>query len=157
MGGKGWVDELAEVSKTLDPRTQANELKACLAYLDKAAKEERDAAPPTMSLGAAVKVGMFAKKLQGKAKQLKSLRAQLLVDKREDAQKFADEWSKLIESGAAGPRPQPSRPFRAKRRHPQDIGRAKVSTCTVIVAPRLDVCRVLYNKQTIVHQPWPWP
>ena len=39
---------------------------------------------------------------QGKAKQLKSLRAQLMVDKREDAQKFAEEWSKLIESGSEG-------------------------------------------------------
>ena len=36
---------------------------------------------------------------QGKAKQLKSLRAQLMVDKDEDKQKFAKEWAKLIKAG----------------------------------------------------------
>ena len=39
---------------------------------------------------------------QGKAKQLKSLRAQLMVDKDEDKQKFAKEWAKLIKAGDEG-------------------------------------------------------
>jgi len=71
LGGKGWVDELAEVSKTLDPKAQAAELRACLAYLDKAAKEQK-AAAPAVSMGAAIKVGMFASKMKRKSSELPS-------------------------------------------------------------------------------------
>lgn len=65
LGGKGWYDQLADVSKTLDPKTQAAELRACLAYLSKAAKEAPPPPPPpAISLGGALKVGGFMSKLK---------------------------------------------------------------------------------------------
>jgi intraflagellar transport protein 122 len=67
VGEKGWTDKLNEIAKTLDPKTQANELRACVTYLDKIAKEEKEAPPPSMSLGAAIKVGGFMSKLKKKA------------------------------------------------------------------------------------------
>ena len=70
VGEKGWVDKLHEISKTLDPKSQAAELRACVGYLDQIAKEEAAAAaapPPSISLGAALKVGGFMNKLKKKA------------------------------------------------------------------------------------------
>ena len=57
VGEKEWVDKLPSPEDP-DPKSQAAELRACVYYLDQIAKEAAAAAPPpSISLGAALKVG----------------------------------------------------------------------------------------------------